>query len=169
LRDLSGGMKQRLALAIALLSDPPIVVLDEPTSNLDAAGRRSVVETLKRLRKTGKTLVFASHRPDEIAALADRVLVLENGRITQATTPAALWSMTGEVRTVRLHVATGSEKAALDLLKWAGHAAELNGRGLCVATPWDRKAIPIAVLTQGAIDVHDFEVLDAPRGSEEGP
>ena len=58
-RDLSGGMKQRLALAVALLSDPPLIILDEPTSNLDADGRGEVVETLERLRGQGMTLLFA--------------------------------------------------------------------------------------------------------------
>lgn len=160
LRDLSGGMKQRLALAIALLSDPPIVVLDEPTSNLDAEGRRNVVDSLKRLRRSGKTLIFASHRPDEIAALADRVLVLESGRLIRATSPKELWSTDGSVRTLRLHVPSGAEETALDALRRAGHIAELNGNGLCVVARWDEKAEPIATLSRAAIHVHDFDVLD---------
>ena len=85
-RDLSGGMKQRLALAVALLSDPPLIILDEPTSNLDAAGRGEVVATLQRLRSAGKTLLFASHRPDEVISLADRILVMERGLVLRDTT-----------------------------------------------------------------------------------
>src|SRR5690606_17373798 len=65
-RDLSGGMKQRLALAVALVSDPPLIVLDEPTSNLDASGRADVMDTLRALKARGKTIVFASHRPEEV-------------------------------------------------------------------------------------------------------
>jgi ABC-2 type transport system ATP-binding protein len=78
---LSGGMKQRLALAIALLGDPPILVLDEPSANLDAEGREAFLKRLVGLHAKGKTLLFTSHRLDEVEALADRVLVLERGRI----------------------------------------------------------------------------------------
>ena len=74
-------VKQRLALAIALLGDPPILVLDEPTANLDAEGREGFMKRLVGLHAKGKTLLFTSHRLDEVEALADRVLVLERGRI----------------------------------------------------------------------------------------
>lgn len=80
-RELSGGMKQRLALALAMLNDPPVLVLDEPTSNLDTAGRRDLFELLIGLKQGGKTIVFISHRNEEVAGLADRVLTLEHGTI----------------------------------------------------------------------------------------
>jgi len=88
--ELSGGMKQRVALAVALLSDPPLLVLDEMTSNLDAAGRAEFIALLVRQKKLGKTILFTSHRPGEIAALADRVLVLEQGRLVKEAAPSEL-------------------------------------------------------------------------------
>ena len=87
-RELSGGMRQRLALAVALLNDPPILVLDEPTSNLDSVGRRSLMDQLLDLKATGQTILFISHRPEEVHGLADRVLTLESGRVI-ADEPAA--------------------------------------------------------------------------------
>ncbi len=81
IRELSGGMKQRLALSVALLNDPPVMVLDEPTSNLDSAGRRSLLSLLLGLKQSGKTLLFISHRPEEVRGLADRVLTLEHGKV----------------------------------------------------------------------------------------
>jgi len=159
-RDLSGGMKQRLALAIALLSDPPLIVLDEPTSNLDASGRAEVVETLRALKLAGKTLLFASHRPDEIISLADRVLVLEKGVMQRDTTPAELWPTEKPVQVVRLHLTMARESDAADVLRREGHAVHLNGHGLCVAVPRDRKAEPISVLARSKIEVRDIEVLD---------
>lgn len=159
-RDLSGGMKQRLALAIALLSDPPIVILDEPTSNLDASGRGEVVETLQRLRQQGKTLLFASHRPDEVVALADRVLVLEKGKLLRDVTPRELWPTSSGIRTVRLYLRDATEEAAARVLRDRGHAVNLNGHGLCVAVPSDRKALPMRDLAVAKIDVRDFEFLD---------
>ncbi len=162
LRDLSGGMKQRLALAIALLSDPPIIVLDEPTSNLDATGRAEVVDTLKSLKHEQKTIVLASHRADEVTTLADRVLVMEQGRLIRDTSPDGLWPADAGVQTVRLHVADGAENGAAAILRDAGHVVNLNGNGLCVAVPRDRKAGPIRILACANVDVRDFEVLDDP-------
>lgn len=159
-RDLSGGMKQRLALAVALLSDPPLIILDEPTSNLDAAGRGEVVVTLRRLRDSGKTLLFASHRPDEVISLADRVLVLERGRLVRDTTPVELWPTEKPVLVIRLYLSMASETEAADALRDAGHAVHLNGNGLCVAVARDRKAEPIAALARHHIQVRDIEVLD---------
>lgn len=162
-RDLSGGMKQRLALAIALLADPPLIILDEPTSNLDASGRGEVVETLRNLKAMGKTLLFASHRPDEVISLADRVLVMDGGRVERDTTPTELWPTEKPVMVVRLHLTMANEQHAAEALREAGHAVHLNGHGLCVAVPRDRKAEPIATLARHRIEVRDIEVLeDAP-------
>lgn len=159
-RDLSGGMKQRLALAVALLSDPDLIILDEPTSNLDASGRGEVVEMLQRLRASGKTLLFASHRPDEVISLADRVLVMEQGTLVRDTTPEELWPTEKPVQVVRLYLTMAREADAARALREAGHAVHLNGQGLCVAVPRDRKAEPIAILAKRQIDVRDIEVLD---------
>ncbi len=159
-RDLSGGMKQRLALAIALLADPPIIVLDEPTSNLDASGRGEVVETLRGLKASGKTLLFASHRPDEVTALGDRVLVMERGRVALDTTPGKMWPAGSTATTMRLHVEGGMEITAARVLREAGHTVNLNGHGLCVSTPPQRKGEPIGALERAEIRVRDFEILD---------
>jgi len=88
MRELSGGMKQRLALAIALLGDPPVLVLDEVTASMDACGREELVGLLARLSDAGRTLLFASHRQEEVRALATRVVVLEDGRAVRSGTVA---------------------------------------------------------------------------------
>lgn len=96
-RSLSGGLKQRLALALALISDPPILILDEPTSNLDLRAREHFVRFLHDLRHDGKTLVFSSHRLEEVRAVADRVLLMESGRLALSGTPQALTDELGEL------------------------------------------------------------------------
>lgn len=90
IRALSGGLKQRLALALALIGNPPILILDEPTSNLDLRAREEFVHFLQELRDEGKTLVFSSHRLEEVKAVADRVLLLESGRLAIAAPPHVL-------------------------------------------------------------------------------
>jgi len=159
-RDLSGGMKQRLALAIALIADPPIIVLDEPTSNLDASGRAEVVETLRRLRDAGKTLLFASHRPDEVHTLASRVLVMEKGQLIRDVPPEELWPTHTAIRTMRIHTAMGDDDHAATVLRDAGHAVNLNGHGLCVSVAYNRKAEPMGALAKARIEVRDFEILE---------
>ncbi len=168
-RDLSGGMKQRLALAIALLGDPPVIVLDEPTSNLDAHGRHEVVHTLRMLKQQGKTILFASHRPDEVIALADRVLVLEAGRLARDTTPDGLWPHERAIKLIRLHLVETPEPVAAGILVREGFAVHCNGNGLCVAVPRDRKASPISALARHEIEVRDLEVLEEIDTTETSP
>ncbi len=80
-KDLSGGLKQRLGVAIALVNDPEIVFLDEPTEGLDPKARRSVWEVIKGLKEQGKTVFLTTHYMEEAEALADIVAIILNGKI----------------------------------------------------------------------------------------
>jgi ABC-type multidrug transport system ATPase subunit len=83
-KTLSGGMQQRLSLALALLTEAPVMLLDEPTASLDREGQATFLEIVLRLRQEGRTLLLALHRSEEIARLVDRVVELEHGRIVEA-------------------------------------------------------------------------------------
>jgi len=87
---LSGGQKQRLALGLATLHDPELLILDEPTSGLDPIARRGIHEILKNLKAMGKTILLSSHYLDEIEALADRVIILREGEVVADGTPLHL-------------------------------------------------------------------------------
>ena len=87
-RTFSGGMQQRLALAVALLPDPPALLFDEPSANLDREGQLLFYDLVARLRREGHTLLLASHRSEEVAGLTDRVLHVDRGRLV-APPPAA--------------------------------------------------------------------------------
>ena len=87
---LSGGQQQRLALAMAMLHDPDLLILDEPTTGLDPIARRQIHDLLRLLRQQGKTVLLSSHYLDEIEALADRVLILAAGAIVADGTPLEL-------------------------------------------------------------------------------
>jgi len=92
-RDLSGGQKQRVALGAALTMRPQVLVLDEPTSQLDPIGRAEVVEAIHRLKSTGEmTIVMTTHETDDILDLADHVLVLDQGQAALYGTPAEVFS-----------------------------------------------------------------------------
>jgi ABC-2 type transport system ATP-binding protein len=77
----SGGMQQRLSLAMALLSGAPVMLLDEPTASLDLEGQRTFMEIATALRRSGRAVLISSHRPGEIARLTDRVVHLDAGRV----------------------------------------------------------------------------------------
>jgi ABC-type multidrug transport system ATPase subunit len=78
---LSGGMRQRLALAAALLADPPLLLLDEPTASLDAESRFDLQQLIIRLRDEGRTIILSTHFFDHLDELADRALILHEGRL----------------------------------------------------------------------------------------
>lgn len=155
---LSGGMKQRLALALALLADPPVLVLDEPTSNLDAEARDTFLELLTSVKGRGKTVLFTSHRLEEVEALADWVLVMEDGRERLRCTSHELPARLSLHKRIRLRLDADDIDAALKLLAAEGLAAQPNGSGVLVEVPAGEKAGPINVLARADIHVQDFEV-----------
>ena len=87
---LSGGQKQRLSIALALIGNPRVAILDELTTGLDPAARREVWDLLEDLRGTGVTLVLVSHFMEEAERLCDRVIVIDHGRIVASDTPEGL-------------------------------------------------------------------------------
>ena len=94
---LSGGQKQRLALASVLALEPTVLILDEPTSDLDPAGRRELLEAIRSIRQTRDlTLVMIDPETDEMG-WADRLIVLDQGRVAMDGTPAALWDRADEM------------------------------------------------------------------------
>jgi ABC-2 type transport system ATP-binding protein len=95
-KTLSGGQKRRLDLGLALVGDPDLVFLDEPTTGFDPAARRAAWEMIRSLRSLGKTILLTTHYLDEAERLADRVAVLREGRIIREGTPAELTGGTNE-------------------------------------------------------------------------
>jgi ABC-type multidrug transport system ATPase subunit len=159
IRELSGGMKQRLALAIALLGDPPVLVLDEVTASLDAIGRDDFVSLLKRLSGAGRTMLFASHRVEEVAALADHVAVLERGRVANLSTAEAFVANLGRGAVLHLVLPVGSRERAMRSLAASGFDPRLNGVGLLVPVHPEQKAAPFRVLAEARVPVEDFELV----------
>ena len=153
---LSGGMKQRLAVALALLGDPPVMVLDEPTSNLDAAARDQLLQLLTTVKALGKTIIFTSHRIEEVETLADRVLVMEKGQLRFTCKAGELPAKLGWRSQVKLRMPAESLDTALDILRADGYAVRRNGVGVIVEVAHGDKARPIHVLSQHHIAVTDF-------------
>ncbi len=96
-RKLSGGMKRKLMLCRALLTQPEILILDEPTIGLDPASRRQMWDLLKTLNRQGMTILLTTHYIDEAQYLCQRIALIEKGKVAQLDTPDALIRRLGEV------------------------------------------------------------------------
>lgn len=166
MRELSGGMKQRLALALALIGNPPVLLLDEVTASLDVGGRRELVSQLTSVaRSEGRAVVFASHRVDEIEALATRVVVMDKGRQIEDL-PVQRFSA-GRRDETMLHLAIESplRTRAIELLQQTGIGARMNGRGILVPVGKGQRMRPIALLTQHRIPIDDIDLTSGEHGS----
>ena len=166
IRELSGGMKQRLALAIALLGDPPVLILDEVTASLDACGRDEFVSLLCRLSTNGRTLLFASHRVEEVTTLARRVVMLERGRVTDEVPADDFVPRLGLGIELHLHMKPAFREPAMVLLRTGGFSPRLNGIGLLVPVPPEQKAAPFRLLADARIAVDDFEIINGSHRRE---
>lgn len=103
--DLSGGQKRRVAIAGVIAMEPEIVIFDEPTAGLDPAGCASLLENIRSYREaTGATVVMISHSMDDVAALADRLLVLNDGAMEMLGTPSQIFAQAERLREIGLSV-----------------------------------------------------------------
>jgi ABC-type multidrug transport system ATPase subunit len=162
IRDLSGGMKQRLALAIALLGDPPILVLDEVTASLDACGRAEFVALLASLTQCeNRATLFASHRVEEIQALASRVVTLQRGRVTDDVSADAFVRHSASESLLHVLLSADRIAEALAVLGDSGYSARRNGRGIFIASDAPARAQALHQLRQANIVVEDFEIVPA--------
>ncbi len=117
-RRLSGGQRQRLSLAVALVGRPELVFLDEPTAGMDPQARRATWEIIRSLRASGVTVVLTTHYIEEAEQLADAVVVIDEGKVVAAGTPAEL---------VSAGTAAGSPSPAATLRFGAPAALDLSG------------------------------------------
>jgi ABC-2 type transport system ATP-binding protein len=152
-RTFSLGMKQRLALAAALLHDPELLILDEPTNGLDPAGIREFRDLFRELGSRGKTVFVSSHLLGEVEQMCDEVAIINNGRlITQGAVADIVQRRDGlELRT------TDDEAAAklLSALEWVGDVRRENGR-LIVPASRDRASDISRELAEHSIYLHEL-------------
>lgn len=115
---LSTGQKRRLHLALALIGNPDIIFLDEPTAGLDAPGRVSLHEQIRKLKLQGKTIVLASHDMAEVENLCDRIAILNNGNITFCGTATELTDTIGEKYFIHIKTKQGNNTFETDNIEY---------------------------------------------------
>ncbi|WP_435081184.1 ABC transporter ATP-binding protein [Clavibacter michiganensis] len=146
--DLSGGMKRRLTIARALISDPRILLLDEPTTGLDPQARHILWDRLFRLKEQGTTLVLTTHYMDEAEQLCDRIVVVDEGRIMAEGSPASLIRdhSSREVLEVRFG-SDRNESASREIAGYGDRVEVLPDRVLVYAS--DGEVVLSRILEQG--------------------
>jgi ABC-2 type transport system ATP-binding protein len=113
-RDMSTGQKRRLHLALALVGDPDILFLDEPTAGLDVEGRVSLHQEIRRLKSRGKTIIMASHDMAEVEDLCDRIAILRDGELAFVGTAGELTERVGFSYVIRIETERGEETVTAD-------------------------------------------------------
>ncbi|MBW4716517.1 ABC transporter ATP-binding protein [Saccharothrix obliqua] len=146
---LSGGQRQRLSIACALVHDPDLVFLDEPTAALDPQARRNLWDVLRAIQERGKTIVYTTHYLDEAEILCDRVAIMDKGRILAMDTPAKL--IRGLDAPTRVSLERGSLTVAeAEAFQGVDHVQE-DETSLTIST---REPAPVlsALAERGALD-----------------
>jgi ABC-2 type transport system ATP-binding protein len=124
-RRLSGGQKRRLALAVALVGSPSLVFLDEPTAGMDPQARLATWEIIRDLKRAGTTVLLTTHLMDEAERLADRVAIIDHGRLVALDTPGGLTGTQNATR-VRFIAPAGLDTTRLAALPSASKAEEIR-------------------------------------------
>ncbi|MBL7258364.1 ABC transporter ATP-binding protein [Paractinoplanes lichenicola] len=134
-RRLSGGQKQRLSIALALVGNPRVAVLDEVTTGLDPQARRDAWDLIESIRDRGVTILLVTHFMEEAERLCDRLAVIDNGRVVAVDTPAGLVAQVDETQRVRFRPSAPIDHAVLLALpevssvERAGHQLVVTGTG----------------------------------------
>ncbi|WP_189335390.1 ABC transporter ATP-binding protein [Actinoplanes ianthinogenes] len=134
-RKLSGGQKQRLSIALALVGNPQVAVLDEVTTGLDPQARRDAWELIERIRARGVTILLVTHFMEEAERLCDRLAVIDAGRLVAVDTPAGLIARVDDRRRIRFRPSAPLDHALLTALpevvsvQRAGHQLVVTGTG----------------------------------------
>jgi ABC-2 type transport system ATP-binding protein len=169
----SGGMKRRLNLAAALLHDPQLLLLDEPTVGVDPQSRNAIFDSLETLRKRGKTLVYTTHYMEEAERLCDRLVIIDHGKVIADDDLEGLHRLvpTANVLTVELAdgagAGLGAETLEQDLRQLSGvESAEFRGSTIKIGVR-DLAVDTVSIL--GLLSARDLEVrhLASERGSLE--
>ena len=121
----SGGMKRRLNIACALVHDPDVLLLDEPTAGVDPQSRNAIFDTLLALKAAGKALVYTTHYLEEVERLCDRVVIVDHGAVIASDTKAGLHRMLPATATRRLEIEGMVDEETLALL--AAHGLTVRG------------------------------------------
>jgi ABC-2 type transport system ATP-binding protein len=157
---LSGGQKQRLSIALALVGNPEVAILDELTTGLDPHARRETWDFIEGIRERGVTVVLVTHFMEEAERLCDRIAVVDSGRVIAIDTPAGLVSRVQSEQRIRFHVSAPLDESLLTALLEVRHVSR-NGSQIVVTGTGNLLNAVITVLARHEIVAGDLRVEQA--------
>jgi ABC-2 type transport system ATP-binding protein len=157
---LSGGQKQRLSIALALVGNPEVAILDELTTGLDPHARRETWDLIEGIRERGVTVLLVTHFMEEAERLCDRIAVVDSGRVVAIDTPAGLVSRVQSEQRIRFNVSTPLNERLLTALPEVRHVS-VNGSHVVVTGTGNLLNAVIAVLARHEIVVGGLRVEQA--------
>ncbi|MGC0250993.1 ABC transporter ATP-binding protein [Pseudactinotalea sp. Z1748] len=161
---LSGGQQQRLSIALALIGNPQVAILDELTTGLDPQARRDTWKLVEQVRARGVTIVLVTHFMEEAERLCDRLAIIDSGRIVAEGAPAALIADLEEERTFRMRLSETLDEQVLhnladvDRVRHVGHEIEVSG---------SRTVLPSTLLALAELDIVPDEIRTLNRSLED--
>ncbi len=156
--ELSGGMKRRLVVAKAMMHDPDVFILDEPTTGLDPQSRRMVWEKVRSFREMGMTMILTTHYMDEADALCDRIGIIDHGKVIALGTPDELKASLGAQTVLEVKVREGSQEAILAGLEGKAFVEDVFAEGDKVMLRTnDKKTAAAHMLTRHTDDVETLQ------------
>ncbi len=169
---LSGGMRQRLGLAVAQIGDPVLFVLDEPATGLDVAARLELRDFIRAQRARGRSVLLSTHWLEDVPSIADEVLVLDRGRTMFHGSSAGFAAVNAAQSRLFLRLNGYAEDASLLIHDATGHEVTRSGEWLTVTCPADGKTKVLETLLVNGITLLDFRVEEARTaglGEDGGP
>ncbi|MFD0557211.1 ABC-2 type transport system ATP-binding protein [Stackebrandtia endophytica] len=154
---LSGGQKQRLSIALAVLGNPKVAVLDELTTGLDPQARRDAWDLIETIRDRGVTILLVSHFMEEAERLCDRLAVIDSGRVVAIDTPAGLVSQVDDRQRIRFRPSAPLDHAVLTALPQV-QSVDRAGRQLVVTGTGDLLSAVTTVLSRHQVIAADLRV-----------
>ena len=155
----SGGMKRRLNIACALVHDPDVLLLDEPTAGVDPQSRNAIFDNLEMLKAAGKALIYTTHYMEEAERLADRIVIVDHGRVVASGTQAELFALLPAAQMLQLELDGEPDDAALQGLagvRRVGQRLEIGVTDLARDT-----GAVLAALTQRGVKVRGLATARA--------
>jgi ABC-2 type transport system ATP-binding protein len=154
----SGGMKRRLNIAAALLHDPQLLILDEPTVGVDPQSRNAIFDTLEQLKRAGRSLIYTSHYMEEVERLADHIVIIDHGKVLANESPDALYRRLPAQAALRVELAQAPAEELLARLRQQPGVGGVRVDGLALdigLSSAEQAASVLAWLTaQGCAPLH---------------
>jgi ABC-2 type transport system ATP-binding protein len=125
----SGGMKRRLNIAAALMHDPQLLILDEPTVGVDPQSRNAIFDTLEQLKAMGRSLIYTSHYMEEVERLADHIVIIDHGKVLADESPGALHRRLPAQAALRIELAAPASAVLVDAIRALHGVTSVGGEG----------------------------------------